>query len=108
MRCIACLLGVAALVMCGCGDKPEIVRPDSPVWCRAFQAPPWDARKVLGLSEEKAQAEAESAGCDLRIVRRDGVEVTPQTADASCWRIPAVVENDTVTAVGASPQGCGE
>lgn len=80
--------------------EPEIERPSTPVSCPADvpAARAFDARTILGLSEEKARAVTERNGCVLYVARRDG-EGFGTTAEYNPRRLHVVVEENVITQV---------
>jgi hypothetical protein len=107
------------LMLCGCGGRSatpifKIVRPGRAIWCptkltlRTSPSEPnrpasgsFDTRSLLGQTVAHAAADARPHGCSLRVVKRDGRDLTI-TSDARANRVDAVVSHGIVTATGNS------
>jgi hypothetical protein len=107
----AALLVVAAGLFAGCLGIGEAggERSRAAVWCPTDRGPngerlrgvergTFDARRVLRLTEARAQRLAKQHGCSVREIVRDGEELM-YTMDLSAARINVATEDGVVVAI---------
>ena len=84
----------------------HFVRPAKPIWCpinvpgnRKLQRGRFDARALLGLSRNQAEAKAARHQCESRVVKIDGRGLI-LTADYDTRRVDLTLQHNVVTGVG--------
>ena len=110
VRVVASFVVIGVVLAAGCGGEGGgVVRQDDPLWCPTDRGPTgeplrgsargtFDARIVVGKDEAAARSLANGAGCEIRVLRRDGEDL-PGILDLDPRRINVAVEDGTIVEV---------
>jgi hypothetical protein len=91
----ACLTALVLVALGGGQSAAATEAPQETHLCPRADAPPFDARELVGLRVRRARATAERHDCLLRVVRRDG-EPLIVTQDFLANRIDVAVRDHVV------------
>ena|SRR5947209_18356319 len=98
MRWICVLVAAAAVAGCGHGRHSTAIAPTRGIPCPAHTVARLDARRLIGLPEARASQVAAKSSCMIRVVERDGRQLTV-TADYSNYRIDVAVRHGVIVGV---------